>query len=237
MISKLQKLFDETKRFTADASHELKTPLSILQSEIEFGLKRPRSPEEYQEILRSCLEEIRRMSKILNGLLTLARADAGAIRLKDEVVDVGEVAQGVWKNFFKVAKENGLEFYFQGESVKVRGDRDYLKQLIVNLVDNALKYTPSGGYIRLSTSAQNGVALIEIEDTGEGIPEEDQGRIFDRFFRVDKARSREKGGAGLGLSICKWIVQAHGGEISLKSALGQGTTFTVKLPLFKVPLD
>jgi|YelNatPaOPRAMG01_1025707.scaffolds.fasta_scaffold10142_9 heavy metal sensor kinase len=237
MISKLQKLFDETKRFTADASHELKTPLSILQSEIEFGLKRPRSPEEYQEILRSCLEEIRRMSKILNGLLTLARADAGAIRLKDEVVDVGEVAQGVWKNFFKVAKENGLEFYFQGESVKVRGDRDYLKQLIVNLVDNALKYTPSGGYIRLSTSAQNGVALIEIEDTGEGIPEEDQERIFDRFFRVDKARSREKGGAGLGLSICKWIVQAHGGEISLKSALGQGTTFTVKLPLFKVPLD
>lgn len=232
MIGKLERSFLQIKRFTADASHELKTPLTVLKGEIEVGLKRDRAVEEYKRILSSCLEEVDHMSRIVDDLLTLARADMGALELRRERVDLGEVAEDVWRSLQRMAEEKGLKFSLARDGeVPVWGDRDRLRQLVVNLVDNALKYTPSGGEVVLKVGRQDALALLSVKDTGEGIPPEDQERVFERFYRVDKARSREKGGTGLGLSICKWIAEAHGGRIWLKSEIGRGSTFTVELPL------
>ncbi len=232
MIGRLESSFLQIKRFTADASHELKTPLTVLKGEIEVGLKRQRRPEEYRRVLASCLEEVDRMSRIVDDLLTLARADMGALQLQKERVDLGEVAEGVWRSLGRMAEEKGLRFTFQGDGeVAVWGDKDRLRQLLVNLVDNALKYTPPGGEVRLRVERDDTLALLTVQDTGEGIPPEDQERVFERFYRVDKARSRQRGGTGLGLSICKWIAEAHGGKISLESEVGKGSTFVVQLPL------
>ena len=232
MIGKLERSFLQIKRFTADASHELKTPLTVLKGEIEVGLKRDRAVEEYKRILSSCLEEVDHMSRIVDDLLTLARADMGALELRRERVDLGEVAEDVWRSLQRMAEEKGLKFSLARDGeVPVWGDRDRLRQLVVNLVDNALKYTPSGGEVVLKVGRQDALALLSVKDTGEGIPPEDQEKVFERFYRVDKARSREKGGTGLGLSICKWIAEAHGGRIWLKSEIGRGSTFTVELPL------
>lgn len=232
MIGRLESSFLQIKRFTADASHELKTPLTVLKGEIEVGLKRQRRPEEYRRVLASCLEEVDRMSRIVDDLLTLARADMGALQLQKERVDLGEVAEGVWRSLGRIAEEKGLRFTFQRDGeVAVWGDKDRLRQLLVNLVDNALKYTPPGGEVRLRVERDDTLALLTVQDTGEGIPPEDQERVFERFYRVDKARSRQRGGTGLGLSICKWIAEAHGGKISLESEVGKGSTFVVQLPL------
>ena len=232
MIGRLESSFLQIKRFTADASHELKTPLTVLKGEIEVGLKRQRRPEEYRRVLASCLEEVDRMSRIVDDLLTLARADMGALQLQKERVDLGEVAEDVWRSLGRMAEEKGLRFTFQGDGeVAVWGDKDRLRQLLVNLVDNALKYTPPGGEVRLRVERDDTLALLTVQDTGEGIPPEDQERVFERFYRVDKARSRQRGGTGLGLSICKWIAEAHGGKISLESEVGKGSTFVVQLPL------
>lgn len=232
MIGRLESSFLQIKRFTADASHELKTPLTVLKGEIEVGLKRQRRPEEYRRVLASCLEEVDRMSRIVDDLLTLARADMGALQLQKERVDLGEVAEDVWRSLGRMAEEKGLRFTFQRDGeVAVWGDKDRLRQLLVNLVDNALKYTPPGGEVRLRVERDDTLALLTVQDTGEGIPPEDQERVFERFYRVDKARSRQRGGTGLGLSICKWIAEAHGGKISLESEVGKGSTFVVQLPL------
>ncbi|RLA95619.1 MAG: two-component sensor histidine kinase, partial [Deltaproteobacteria bacterium] len=204
----------------------------VLKGEIEVGLKRQRRPEEYRRVLASCLEEVDRMSRIVDDLLTLARADMGALQLQKERVDLGEVAEGVWRSLGRIAEEKGLRFTFQRDGeVAVWGDKDRLRQLLVNLVDNALKYTPPGGEVRLRVERDDTLALLTVQDTGEGIPPEDQERVFERFYRVDKARSRQRGGTGLGLSICKWIAEAHGGKISLESEVGKGSTFVVQLPL------
>ncbi len=233
MIAKLERSFEQMKRFTADASHELKTPLSVLRGEVEVGLKRTRSPEEYRRILKSCLEEITRMSRIVEDLLMLARADSGSLMLRRERVNLRDVAEEVWRGFYREALGKGLRFHFGGRAAEVLGDRERLRQMIANLVDNAIKYTPSGGQVELTTGSSDGVAMITVRDTGEGIPPEEQEKVFERFYRVDKARSREKGGTGLGLSICKWVAEAHGGTISLESNPGEGSTFTVRLPLLR----
>lgn len=234
MLSRLEASFDQMKRFTADASHELKTPLSILRGEVEIGLMRLRSPEEYQEILRSCLEEIGRMSRIVDDLLTLARVDSGELAIRREKVDLDEVAGEVWRAFYREAVGRGLRFSFEATKVRVIGDRERLRQMIANLVDNAVKYTPEGGWVELAVGSEDGLATVTVRDTGEGIPPEHQERVFDRFYRVDKARSREKGGTGLGLSICKGIAEAHGGKILLESEPGVGSVFKVLLPLHGV---
>lgn len=233
MISRLESSFEQMKRFTADASHELKTPLSILRGEVEVGLMRERSPAEYQEILKSCLEEIGRMSRIVDDLLTLARTDLGSLGLRLERLDLMEVAEEVWRGFYREAVARGLKFSLEGTRVEVLGDREKLRRAIANLVDNAVKYTPDGGYIKVEVGSEDDFATVSVSDTGEGIPPEHQERVFDRFYRVDKARSRERGGTGLGLSICKGIVEAHGGRISLESEPGVGSTFKVFLPLRK----
>lgn len=231
MLSRLERSFEQIKRFTADASHELKTPLSILRGELEVALKRQRKAEEYREVLVSCLEEVERMSKIVEDLLTLARADSGNFKLRLETVDLYALAREVFEFFKNRAEEKGIRFTLEGGSVQLRGDKERLRQLVVNLVDNAIKYTPREGEVELKAFEEDGQAVLIVRDTGEGIPPEEQQKVFERFYRVDKSRSREKGGAGLGLAICKWIAEVHGGVVTLKSEPLKGSEFTVRLPL------
>lgn len=234
MIAKVENSFQQIKRFTADASHELKTPLTILRGEIEVGLKRLRTPEEYQKILASNLEEVKHMSRMVEDLLTLARADMGALELRKEVVDLGGLVREVWEEVRLWAEDKGVELLFQEDGeARVMGDRGRLRQLALNLIDNAIKYTPSGGRVELRVVRDGDEVTFSVADTGEGIPPEDLQRIFERFYRVDKARSRQRGGTGLGLSICKWIAEAHGGKISAESELGRGSKFHVSLPLYR----
>jgi heavy metal sensor kinase len=234
MIAKLEKLFRQVKRFTADASHELKTPLTILRGEVEVGLKKKRALKEYQRILASNLEEIGRMSRIVEDLLTLSRADMGELTMEREELELSAIAREVWEDLQMLAKEKGIQLKFIDNGfTRVEGDPLFLRQLILNITENGLKYTPAGGEVALKVKGDRdqGVVRIFVSDTGVGIPQKDLKRVFDRFFRVDTARSRETGGTGLGLSICQWIAHAHEGQIAVESRVGKGSTFTVTLPM------
>jgi heavy metal sensor kinase len=234
MIAKLEGSFRRVKRFTADASHELKTPLTILRGEVEVGLKKQRTLVEYQRILNSNLEETSRMSRIVDDLLTLSRADMGELTMEREEVELSSLAREVWDDLQILAQEKGVQLKFMGDGfTTVEGDPLFLRQLILNITENGLKYTPPGGEVELRVKGdhEQGVVRIFVSDTGVGIAPKDQKRVFDRFFRVDKARSRDTGGTGLGLSICQWIAHAHNGQIAVKSKLGKGSTFTVTIPL------
>jgi len=249
MISRLDRSFQQTKQFTSDASHELKTPLTILKGEVEVALRKERTPLEYEQTLKSNLEEIDRMSQIVNDLLLLSKADSGELRLTKQEINLGEVLSNVIGQLSRLAqvKNLHLETSNHQDGIYVFGDVLRIRELFVNLIENGIKYTEPGGFVRVtlseekgphgespSTVAQDspsGFATIVVADSGIGIAKEDQERIFDRFFRVDKARSREQGGSGLGLSICRWIVEAHQGEIWVESTPGTGSSFTVRLPL------
>jgi heavy metal sensor kinase len=234
MIAKLEKSFRQVKRFTADASHELKTPLTILRGEVEVGLKKKRGLKEYQRILASNLEEINRMSHIVEDLLTLSRADMGELTMEREEIELSALAREVWQDLQLLAKKKRIQLKFMDNGVtRVEGDPLFLRQLILNLTENGLKYTPPGGEVtmRVKGDREQGMVRLLVTDTGEGIPQKDLKRIFDRFYRVDRARSRETGGTGLGLSICQWIAQAHDGRIAVESTVGKGSTFTVTLPM------
>ncbi|MBI3268192.1 MAG: heavy metal sensor histidine kinase [Planctomycetes bacterium] len=244
MFARLERAFEQLRRFTADASHELRTPLTALRSVGEVGLREPRDAETYREIIGSMLEEADRLTRLVEGLLTLSRADAGHVKLKREPVDLVELARETVGLLSVLAEERrqALEVEAAG-AVRVNADKLLLRQAILNLVDNAIKYTPEGGRIRVvvsGTASGDGVgpgaaasvagASLSVIDTGAGIPAAHRERIFDRFYRVDPARSREQGGAGLGLSIARWGVEAHGGRIELESEEGRGSTFRVVLP-------
>jgi signal transduction histidine kinase len=258
MISRLDKSFHQMKQFSMDASHELKTPLTILKGEVEVALRKNRSSEEYEEILRSNLEEINRMSRIVNDLLLLSKADSGDVRLIREDVDVTGILDEIVDQIQILARSKNLrlENTNHRDRTHILGDPLRIRELFLNLIENAIKYTEDGGSIQIRIEKESadpaspppalapgeisppldgetpaGVARIIVSDTGIGIAKEDQEKIFDRFFRVDKARSREQGGSGLGLSICKWIVEAHQGEIEVESEIGKGSSFIVKLPL------
>lgn len=232
MIRRLNETFAELRHFIDDTSHELRTPLSIMKGEAEVALKRPRRPEEYQQVLKNVLEEIEFMSKIVEGLWILSRGESGGIMLELEPISLDGLLREVYEEAKILAQGKGLSVNLgKMEEVAVKGDKRWLKQLLLNLVDNAIKYTPAGGRITLSLEKAQRFVLILIEDTGIGIPEESLPHIFDRFYRVDKAKAREIGGSGLGLSICKWITEAHGGTIEVSSRLGYGTQVSVRLPL------
>lgn len=231
MISRLDRSFKQIRQFSANASHELRTPLTILKGEIEVGLRKRRRLEEYRKILTSNLEEINHMGRIVDDLLFLSKADMGEVQLQREPVDLAQLVSEVHAQATMIAKSKGIHAHMSNDGdVAVIGDRLRLRELLLNLVDNAVKYTPDGGEMRISLERNDHQVTLRVIDTGIGIAPQDQPHIFDRFFRVDKARSREAGGSGLGLSICKWIVEAHGGEISVESELGKGSTFTVTLP-------
>ncbi len=231
MLDRLQEAFESQRRFMADASHELKTPLSVLRARWEREIENAELPRSLRERLVRDVEELARLNKLVEDLLLLTRADGGKIVLNRETVELKRVLESVLEDARTLAgeKKQKLEADLD-ERAAVRGDSGRLHQLFLNLLDNAVKYSPPGARVRLSCRREDNSVVVEVSDDGQGIPPEDLPRIFDRFYRVDKSRSRELGGSGLGLSICKWIAEAHGGSISIESAPGQGTTVTVRLP-------
>ncbi|MBI3946834.1 MAG: two-component sensor histidine kinase, partial [Armatimonadetes bacterium] len=215
----------------ADASHELRTPLTIMRGEVEVALRTVRDTKEYQRVLNSILEEMNRVSSIVDHLLLLARADSGQIQVERQPVEINEILEDLHPQALLLAqpKRTAVTIREQGR-VMVLGDSGKLRQLFLNLIDNAIKYTPEGGSVEVRLGSENGFAVVAVSDTGIGIADEDVPHIFDRFFRADRARNREIGGTGLGLAICQWVIEAHHGWIDVQTALGEGSTFTVYIP-------
>jgi len=238
MIARLDDAFRRQRQFTADASHELRTPLTAIKGQAEVALSKPRDAAAYREVLQTVNEEVDRLIRMVGSLLTLARADAGQIPIASEPVNVGDLVTAAVEQVRPMAERRDLTLgVAPGPAVNLQADEDLLLQLVLNLLDNAVKYTPPGGTVTVGWGMDGNRAELWVHDTGIGIAEEESERVFDRFYRVDKARSRTEGGAGLGLSICRWIAEAHGGSISLQSEPGRGTVFTVKLPPHsRVPL-
>jgi two-component system, OmpR family, sensor kinase len=232
MIHRLHSSFAQVRQFSADASHELRTPLTVMRGEIELALRNPKTLEEYRQVLESSMEEIIRMSSIIENLLTLAKADQGTYEVNLSEVNLGSLVEELYDDGEILAEGKHIRVTLAAKGpITIVGDKVRLRQLFLNLIDNAIKYTPEGGAVTLSVERRNGAAVVQVADTGIGIPPEDINRIFDRFYRVDKARSREIGGTGLGLSIAKWIVELHRGTITVKSEVDKGSVFTVELPI------
>lgn len=231
LLERLETSFTEQQRFVADASHELRTPLAILRGETDVALERERRPEEYRHSLLLIKEEAERLSRIVEDLFMLARRPVDARAVVKEQVDFSAMLSDCVRAAQVLAYPKNLSLQMNAEpSITLAGDDDLLKRMVLNLLDNAVKYTPEGGAISLEATAENGNVRMVVRDNGIGIPAEDQPYVFDRFYRVDKARSRSLGGAGLGLSIVHWIVTVHGGEVSLHSGPGGGSMFVVELP-------
>jgi heavy metal sensor kinase len=234
LLARLENAFNEQQRFIADASHELRTPLAVLRGETEVALEKTRTVDEYQDSLSLIKDEAERLSRIVEDLFILARQPVDApAKLVHEQVVLNDAVRDCARAAQVLATRKGVQLNVHNNNppIALSGDEDLLKRMILNLLDNAVKYTPAGGEISLTLERQNGNAQIVVRDTGIGISEQDQLRVFDRFYRVDKARSRALGGAGLGLSIVRWIVDAHGGKIQIHSSDGIGSVFTVELPL------
>jgi heavy metal sensor kinase len=235
MIERLDNAFQHINRFSADASHELRTPLTILQLELEGIAQNHRRDISLGEQIGSALEETHRMSRIVESLLTISRLDAGEVKMDKSHLDLGELAASTAGEMKLLAEEKSISLRIQaGLGVEVAGDRVRLQQVVVNLIDNSIKYTPAGGMIELRVGREGQSAVLEVSDNGLGIPAHDLPHVFERFYRADKARSRASGGAGLGLSIVKAICAAHNGDINVLSREGKGSTFRVELPLLQV---
>src|SRR4030088_3459187 len=239
MLDRIELAFRRVTQFTADASHELRTPISLVRTEAELALRRSRGESEYKEALQHILLEAERTTSLIEELLALARADAGRETLNLHPVDVRETLREVAEGWRRAAHISRLQL---GETTGPReslvlADEAALRRAIDILLDNAFKYTPSPGTVHLSLEQQDEKVVITVRDSGLGIAAEEQSKVFERFYRVDKARSRDMGGAGLGLSIAQWIVQQHGGTINLESSLGKGSIFRVELPLTTLVLQ
>ncbi len=236
MISRLEASFQQIRQFTGDASHELRTPLAILMGELEIALRSKRTAGEYEEILISAQEEVMRLSKVVQNLLQLSRADSGEIQLQLETVDLTALLSDICEDAMILAEDKSITVHFDaGEAIHTRGDRVRLHQALLNVIDNAIKYTPAGREIFVTMTRRDDLVDINVRDTGIGIPPEDLQKIFNRFYRVDKARSQNIRGHGLGLSIVKSIVEAHNGRIDIRSAVDRGTTFVITLPVSTAP--
>lgn len=231
MFARLEGAFTQQARFTADASHELRTPLSVIHSQAELALARERPAEEYREALETCLRASKRMKGVVEGLLLLARADARKLTLKPQRVDLTELVMETMELLRPLAEPNDVVLKVAMNQVDIRGDADQLARVLTNLITNAIQYNRRGGSVKVTLVRRNNEALLTVADTGCGIPLEDQPHIFERFFRVDKSRSRQIGGSGLGLAICRSLIEAHGGTLGFTSIPDQGTTFTITLPL------
>jgi len=231
-LSRLDAAFEQLRRFTADASHELRTPLTAIRSVGEVALQRSLSTDGYRDVIGSMLEEVDRLARLVENLLLLTRAEAGRIPVTRATVDLRELVAGVSDGLRVLAEEKTQELIVElSGPLTVHCDATVLRQGITNLLHNAIKFTPPKGLIRIAaTSTASGDAAIEVQDSGPGIPAADQQRVFERFYRVDQARSRDSGGTGLGLAIARWAVEASGGRIELESLKGQGALFRVVLP-------
>ena len=233
MLDRIEGAFNRNRQFTADASHELRAPLTLIQSAAEFSLRRERSREDLLDALRQILRESGRTTQLLNKLLSLARSDANTQPFEPVIVDLKTVVEDLRSQVETLAAsgQHEVSVSLPPQSVEVMGDDGSLHQLCLILIDNALKYTPVRGTISVALSQEKGAAVLTVRDTGIGISADQLPRIFDRFWRADKIRSREMGGAGLGLSIARIITEQHGGTISAESELGRGSAFTVTIPL------
>lgn len=231
-LARLQNSFDQLRRFTADASHELRTPLTALRSVGEVALQQARDAASYRDVIGSMLEEVDRLSRLVDSLLFLTRADAGAIKPARERVNLGDLTRATVELLRVLAEEKHQTLRVDAEDgVAVLADPGLLRQGLMNLIDNAIKYTAEQGQVRIRVArSPAGQATIEVMDTGPGIPEAARERLFERFFRLDAARSRDHGGAGLGLAIARWAIEANEGRVELRSQEGAGTSFTIVLP-------
>lgn len=233
LLDRLESAHVAQQRFTADASHELRTPLTVLRGEIEVALRRPRSAEEYREVLVSNKEEIERLSRLTENMLALAHVDGGHAIQQQELVNVSELCSSVSERLQGLAAEKRIALQHEdatSEPLSVHGDRLALERVVTNLVENAVRYSPAGESVTVRVFKEPPWIVVQVADTGGGIAPEHLPHLFERFYRVDKARSRAHGGSGLGLSIVKALVEAHGGSVSVTSAVGQGSTFTLRLP-------
>src|SRR5438067_4948613 len=233
MIERLEESFHQINRFSADASHELRTPLTVLQGELEaIAQKGQTLPEDVRDTIGSALEETQRLAKIVENLLAISRLEAGEARVQPVRLDFAELARTTADQMKLLAEEKRISLASDGrEPVEVEADPSRLKQVVVNLLDNAIKYTPEGGNVSIYVTRRDHRAILEVADTGLGISANDLPHIFDRFYRADKARSRQMGGTGLGLSIVRSICLAHGGQVTVNSTEGRGSLFRVVLPV------
>ena len=239
LLERLEESFHKLRRFTSDASHELRTPLASIRSVGEVGLQQRHAPEEYKDIIGSMLEEVSRLSSMIDTLLTISQADSGAIRLNRTVFPIKELVDESVALVGVLADEKRQKVLVDGENqLLVSADRAFLRMAVINLLDNAVKYSPAETDIHIRLAPWNGTdpqsrrqVDVCIRDQGPGISPAEASRVFDRFYRVDESRTRETGGAGLGLAIAKWSIEAHGGKILLDSAPGQGAAFHIRLPL------
>ena len=229
-FARLDASFEQLRRFTADASHELRTPLTVIRGIGELGLDGTRTAAEYKEAIGSMLEEVDRLTRLIDTLLRLSRGETGSVRLSPETLDLGDLARQVAASLAILAEERGQRLHVEAPvPVDVLADRIVLRDAIANVVDNAIKYGPISSSIDVRVTGDADAARLTVTDEGPGIPPQHHARIFDRFYRVDEGRSREMGGTGLGLAIAKWAVEANGGTIGVK-ATGGGSTFSITLP-------
>ncbi len=232
MIARLEISFRQIRQFSADASHELRTPLTITKGETELALRRPREAEDYRQVLESNLEEIDRMSRIVDELLFLSRADLGEIKMTMTEVSLDDLVREVQLQASVLGQDQQVEtVLLQVDPITLQGDELRLRELLLNLVDNAIKYSHPNAKVELSLIRKEDQAELKVRDYGIGVSSEEQQRIFDRFYRTDTARAHTSKGTGLGLAICKWIVEVHHGTIQTQSSSDAGSCFTVRFPL------
>jgi heavy metal sensor kinase len=234
MLDRLDKSFRRVRQFSGDASHELRTPLTILRGETEVTLRWAKTPEEFRDMLTSNMEEIDRMERIIESLLTLAKSEVGELTLEMKELSLSDLVQDLYLQSRLLCETKQIEVDLileVEEEIRIRGDELRLRQMFLNLISNAIKYTPESGRLEIGLKVVDGFAAIAINDSGIGIPEEHLAHVFDRFYRVDKARNRMDGGTGLGLAIVKWIAEAHGGSIIVSSEVNKGSSFSVRLPI------
>jgi len=235
MLQGLETAFNRITQFTADASHELRTPLALMRTTAELSLRRACTESEYREVLTQILGDLEKTSALLERLMMLVRADAGVETLQRVPVSLGDHLHEVCRDGRTLAEAKQITLLedLVSKPLVVNGDPDALHRMFLILIDNAVKYTPSQGRIKVSLTSSDGFAIAEVLDSGIGIAASDLPQIFDRFYRADKVRPRESGGTGLGLSIARWVAEAHGGSIDVQSSLGEGSVFEVSLPLVK----
>jgi len=230
MLARIEDAFERQRHFTADAAHELRTPLSLMRSQVDITLARSRSAAAYREALQGLDGDLQRMTGLVSTLLTLARADTGRLVPDRTAFDLADTVALILEQYTPMADEAGIDLRAEAEPAPLEADEDMLIQVLVNLIDNALAHTPRSGTVTVGCRSATAVVQLWVSDTGRGIQTADQERIFDRFYRVDAGRARVNGGTGLGLAICRAIVEAHSGTIALTSRIEHGTRVVVALP-------
>lgn len=230
MLARLDEAFGKQQQFTADASHELRTPLAIWMSQAELALSRSRSDTEYRAALETCLRSGARMNRLIEDLLQMARGDQGQEVLERQPVDLQDLARQAIESLWPLAQKHQVRIELAGSSVIAPIDRDGMRQVLDNLLSNAIQYNRAGGSVTVTSGIEGPWAQWVVSDTGPGIAEEHLPHLFDRFYRADRSRSRQVGGSGLGLAICRQWVEAHGGSIEATSRVGEGTTMRVRIP-------